>query len=179
MERLLRASHRFISFTAQPRCAFCLRWSRRWPPPRSRVLCREYLPGRFPDLTLVRSNAGTQKLINTCRASTPKTCQPTVLWDLVRCEIIRITTVEGSLVAFAAWETFEDSYYLWELQVHPDFQGRNIGSALLRECGALGAETQSTCTSTWNLAARGQAITFYLNRGFQVCAVHEVRVFWK
>ena len=76
--------------------------------------------------------------------------------------------MEGSLVAFAAWETFEDSYYLWELQVHPDFQGRNIGSALLRECGALGAETQSTCTSTWNLAARGQAITFYLNRGFQV-----------
>ena len=74
--------------------------------------------------------------------------------------------MEGSLVAFAAWETFEDSYYLWELQVHPDFQGRNIGSALLRECGALG--TQSTCTSTWKLAARGQAITFYLNRGFQV-----------
>ncbi|MEL7730244.1 GNAT family N-acetyltransferase [Citromicrobium bathyomarinum] len=41
---------------------------------------------------------------------------------------------EGALIGFIVTEPFGRELHVWEFNVHPDWQGRGIGAALLRGC---------------------------------------------
>ncbi|UZF94265.1 GNAT family N-acetyltransferase [Bosea sp. NBC_00550] len=74
-------------------------------------------------------------------------------------EIFFVAETVSGIIGFASWEDDE----LLALFVHPDFQGRGVGSQLFEACISDAIASGSSIT---RVKAANGAVAFYANRGF-------------
>lgn len=71
------------------------------------------------------------------------------------------------MIGFLVCEPFRRELHIWELDVHPDFQGQGVGAGLLRACiidARNSGFTAITLTTFRDVAWNGP---FYASRGFE------------
>mgnify|MGYP003145605025 FL=1 len=73
---------------------------------------------------------------------------------------------EQALIGFIATEPFGRELHVWEFNVHPDWQGRGIGAALLRGCMIDAGNSGFTALTLTTFAEVPWNAPFYRRLGF-------------
>ena len=87
-----------------------------------------------------------------------------ILWP--RASTILVATRDGDAVGYAMAQRDAAEIVLYTLYVHPDWQGRGIGSALLD--AAIAAHTDAAAIRLEVLKDNAAAIAWYKTRGFAI-----------